>query len=183
VREARNGAHHHLLAHNCFNDDGLNFKRLLLRMLEPDGGPIADPDGTGAGADLDGTRDRMKAKKAGDIITNARSHVGAVPIRTRFGTRKTTPSCGSWPAKVRLQDRSAGSLDRRVIPSLAGAIVKALNFLDIREDHTNNKHWINPMFLSNVSIQCFYPMFLSNVCYLSKQVLSVPKKVSYQEYV
>jgi hypothetical protein len=42
VREARNGAHHHLLAHDCFNDDGLTFERLLLRMLEPDGGPNAD---------------------------------------------------------------------------------------------------------------------------------------------
>ena len=42
VREARNGAHHHLLAHDCFNDDGLTFERLLLRMLEPDGKPNAD---------------------------------------------------------------------------------------------------------------------------------------------
>jgi hypothetical protein len=53
VREARNGAHHHLLAHDCFNDDGLTFERLLLRVLEPDGGPDADnaivikPTGTG----------------------------------------------------------------------------------------------------------------------------------------
>ena len=42
VREARNGAHHHLLAHDSFGDDGLTFERLLLRMLEPDGGPNAD---------------------------------------------------------------------------------------------------------------------------------------------
>jgi hypothetical protein len=53
VREARNGAHHHLLAHDCFGDHGLTFERHLLRMLEPDGGPNADnaivikPTGTG----------------------------------------------------------------------------------------------------------------------------------------
>jgi hypothetical protein len=42
VREDRNGAHHHILAHDCFNDDGRTFNRLLLRVLEPDGRPIAD---------------------------------------------------------------------------------------------------------------------------------------------
>jgi hypothetical protein len=42
VREARNGPHHHLLAHDCFDDHGRTFERLLLRMLEPDDGPNAD---------------------------------------------------------------------------------------------------------------------------------------------
>jgi hypothetical protein len=42
VRESRFGAHHHLLAHDCFSDDGITFDRLLRRALKPDGGPNAD---------------------------------------------------------------------------------------------------------------------------------------------
>lgn len=53
VREAHGGGHHHLLAHDCFSDDGVTFEHLLRRALKPDGAPNADnaiiikPVGTG----------------------------------------------------------------------------------------------------------------------------------------